>query len=101
MNQVDQMDRVDVQVDLLTPALVLDLAVLERDWAAMAEGARRQGVRLRPHLRSSKCAEVAAIAPLCKFGGITVSTVAGADYFAGHHYRDLTYAVGIAQKKIT
>jgi D-serine deaminase-like pyridoxal phosphate-dependent protein len=66
----------------------------------MAERARRHGVRLRPHLKTAKCAEVGAIATRCQFGGITVSTVAEAAYFAGHHYRDLTYAVGIAPQKI-
>jgi D-serine deaminase-like pyridoxal phosphate-dependent protein len=100
VDQVDQVDRVDGQVELVTPALVLDLAVLERNCAAMAERARRHGVRLRPHLKTAKCAEVAAIATRGQFGGITVSTVAEAAYFAGHHYRDLTYAVGIAPQKI-
>jgi D-serine deaminase-like pyridoxal phosphate-dependent protein len=103
VDEVDEMDRVDGvdgQADLVTPALVLDLAVLERNCAAMAERARRHGVRLRPHLKTAKCAEVATIATRGQFGGITVSTVTEAAYFAGHHYRDLTYAVGIAPQKI-
>jgi D-serine deaminase-like pyridoxal phosphate-dependent protein len=87
-------------VDLETPALVLDLAVLERNCAAMAERAKRHGVRLRPHLKTAKSAEVAAIATRDQFGGITVSTVAEAAYFAAHQYRDLTYGVGIAPAKI-
>jgi D-serine deaminase-like pyridoxal phosphate-dependent protein len=87
-------------VDLKTPALVLDLAVLERNCAAMAERAERHGVRLRPHLKTAKSAEVAAIATRDQFGGITVSTVAEAAYFAAHQFRDLTYAVGIAPDKI-
>jgi D-serine deaminase-like pyridoxal phosphate-dependent protein len=86
--------------DLNTPALVLDLAVLERNCAAMAERAQRHGVRLRPHLKTAKSADVAAIATRGQFGGITVSTVAEADYFAAHRFRDLTYAVGIASQKI-
>jgi D-serine deaminase-like pyridoxal phosphate-dependent protein len=100
VDQVDRVDQVDGQADLVTPALVLDLAVLERNCAVMAERARRHGVRLRPHLKTAKCAEVAAIATRGQFGGITVSTVAEAAYFAGHHYGDLTYAVGIAPQKI-
>jgi D-serine deaminase-like pyridoxal phosphate-dependent protein len=87
-------------VDLKTPALVLDLAVLERNCAAMAERAERHGVRLRPHLKTAKSADVAAIATRDQFGGITVSTVAEAAYFAAHQFRDLTYAVGIAPDKI-
>jgi D-serine deaminase-like pyridoxal phosphate-dependent protein len=87
-------------VDLETPALVLDLAVLERNCAAMSERAKRHGVRLRPHLKTAKSAEVGAIATRDQFGGITVSTVAEAAYFAAHQFRDLTYAVGIAPDKI-
>jgi D-serine deaminase-like pyridoxal phosphate-dependent protein len=87
-------------VDLETPALVLDLAVLERNCAAMAERAKRHGVRLRPHIKTAKSAEVAAIATRGQFGGLTVSTVAEAAYFAAHQFRDLTYGVGIAPDKI-
>jgi D-serine deaminase-like pyridoxal phosphate-dependent protein len=83
-----------------TPALILNLAVLERNCAAMAARARRHGVRLRPHLKTAKSAEVAAVATQGQFGGITVSTVAEAAYFAAHQFRDLTYAVGIAPQKI-
>src|SRR5215469_13521775 len=86
--------------DLETPALILDLAVLERNCAAMTERAKRHGVRLRPHLKTAKSAEVAAIATRGEFGGITVSTVAEASYFAAHQFRDLTYGVGIAPHKI-
>jgi D-serine deaminase-like pyridoxal phosphate-dependent protein len=86
--------------DLKTPALILDLAVLERNCAAMAERAKRHGVRLRPHIKTAKSAEVAGIATRGQFGGLTVSTVAEAAYFAAHQFRDLTYGVGIAPDKI-
>ena len=87
-------------LDLETPALILDLAVLERNCAAMAERAKRHGVRLRPHIKTAKSAEVAVIATRGQFGGLTVSTVAEAAYFAAHQFRDLTYGVGIARDKI-
>jgi D-serine deaminase-like pyridoxal phosphate-dependent protein len=87
-------------VDLETPALILDLAVLERNCAAMVERAKRHGVRLRPHIKTAKSAEVAAIATRGQFGGLTVSTVAEAAYFAAHQFRDFTYGVGIAPDKI-
>src|SRR6201984_553326 len=86
--------------DLETPALILELAVLERNCAAMAERAKRHGVRLRPHIKTAKSAEVAAIATRGQFGGLTVSTVSEAAYFAAHQFRDLTYGVGIAPDKI-
>ena len=85
---------------LATPALLLDSAVLERNCEAMAQRAARHGVALRPHLKTSKSAEVARLATRGQAGGITVSTVAEADYFAAHGFLDLTYAVGISASKI-
>lgn len=86
--------------DLPTPVLLLDEAVLERNCAAMSARARGHGVRLRPHLKTAKSADVARIATRGQFGGITVSTVAEAAYFARHGFLDITYAVGIAPGKI-
>ena len=86
--------------DLPTPALLLDLAVLEHNCAAMSDRAHRLGVRLRPHLKTAKSDAVAALATRGHFGGITVSTVAEAAYFAARGYRDLTYAVGIVPGKV-
>lgn len=45
--------------DVDTPALVLDLDALERNIARMAESVKGSGVRLRPHAKSHKCAEIA------------------------------------------
>jgi len=42
-----------------TPALVLDLDALEGNIARMAESVAASGVRLRPHAKSHKCAEIA------------------------------------------
>src|SRR6266568_4546382 len=42
-----------------TPALVLDLDALERNITRMAECLSGTGVRLRPHAKSHKCAEIA------------------------------------------
>ena len=86
--------------DLPTPALLLDLAVLERNCAAISARAHQLGVRLRPHLKTAKSEAVAAIATRGHFGGITVSTAAEAAYFAARGYRDLTYAVGIVPGKV-
>jgi D-serine deaminase-like pyridoxal phosphate-dependent protein len=86
--------------DLKTPALILDRAVLVRNCRAMAKRAADRGVRLRPHLKTAKSAEVAKIATAGQFGGITVSTLAEARYFAGHGFRDITYAVGIVPAKL-
>ena len=44
---------------LQTPALVLDLAAFSRNLETMASWAREQGLGLRPHAKSHKCAEIA------------------------------------------
>jgi D-serine deaminase-like pyridoxal phosphate-dependent protein len=86
--------------DLLTPALVLDRARLDRNLAAMSARMKAHGVALRPHLKTAKSAEVARRAVAGNFGGITVSTVAEAAYFAAEGFRDITYAVGMVAAKM-
>lgn len=86
--------------DLDTPALILDRAVLDRNLAAMQARARRHGVALRPHLKTAKSAEIARRATQGGFGGITVSTLAEARYFAAHGFTDILYAVGIVPSRL-
>ena len=45
--------------ELSTPALTVDLDVLERNLDRYAELCRRQGVGLRPHTKTHKALEVA------------------------------------------
>ncbi len=47
--------------NIKTPALVLDVARVRRNAARMSERARALGVRLRPHVKTHKCVEVARI----------------------------------------
>lgn len=79
--------------DLPTPALVLDRARLERNTRFMSSRARDAGVDLRPHLKTAKSAEVAALATAGHSGGITVSTLTEAAYFVERGFTDITYAV--------
>lgn len=44
---------------LNTPVLLIDLDVFERNVAAMAAFAKTNGIRLRPHAKTHKCAEIA------------------------------------------
>lgn len=86
--------------DLPTPCLLLDLGILKRNIARMAEAvARHPGVTLRPHMKTAKNAQVADLAAPGK-GPITVSTLAEARYFADHGFRDQIYAVGIVPRKL-
>lgn len=86
--------------DLPTPCLVLDRIVLERNLEAMRGIARRHGVLLRPHLKTAKSADVARLALGSETGPITVSTLAEAEYFSGHGFRDMTLAAGITPQKL-
>lgn len=47
------------RADLPTPALLLDVAAMERNIAAMAEFARSRGLALRPHAKTHKSGEIA------------------------------------------
>jgi D-serine deaminase-like pyridoxal phosphate-dependent protein len=86
--------------DLPTPCLVLDLGVLRRNLAMMRRAiARHPGVVLRPHLKTAKSREVAALAAP-DGGPVTVSTLAEARYFAEGGWRDQIYAVGITPRKL-
>jgi D-serine deaminase-like pyridoxal phosphate-dependent protein len=83
-----------------TPFLVLDRARLEKNCKRMTSLARTHGVSLRPHLKTAKSADVAAIAVSGNTGGIAVSTIAEADYFFSRGYRDMLYGVALSPQKV-
>jgi D-serine deaminase-like pyridoxal phosphate-dependent protein len=86
--------------DLPTPCLVLDRSILQRNIARMAASVARHGVGLRPHMKTAKSIDVARMAVQGQPGGITVSTLAEAEYFAAHGIADILYAVGITPQKL-
>ncbi len=86
--------------DLPTPCLVLDRTILARNIARMAGAVARHGVALRPHMKTAKSIEVARMALQGQPGGITVSTLAEARYFAEHGIKNMLYAVGITPQKL-
>src|SRR5664280_2069890 len=85
--------------DLRTPAALIDLDALERNVARMGATAAHLGVRLRPHVKTHKTLEGARIQVRGQFGGITVSTLAEAVFFAAGGFSDITYAVPVAPAK--
>lgn len=88
--------------DLPTPCLVLDRGLLQRNLAAMGAAVARHGVALRPHMKTAKSYDVArlALAVPPASGGITVSTLAEAEYFIAHGITDILYAVAITPQKL-
>lgn len=81
---------------LVTPALLLDVGKLDRNIERLARHAETLGVVLRPHMKTAKSIDVARHVHPAGPGPITVSTIAEAEYFAAHGYRDMTYAVGLS-----
>ena len=86
--------------DLPTPCLVLDRAKLTNNIKRMADCAERHGVALRPHLKTAKSIDVARLALEGQSGGIAVSTLKEAQYFAENGIKDIQYAVGIVPDKL-
>jgi D-serine deaminase-like pyridoxal phosphate-dependent protein len=86
--------------DISTPALVLDRTRLEQNCRFMAARARELKVELRPHLKTAKSADVARLAVTGFRGGITVSTLTEAEYFAAHGFPDITLAVGFVPARL-
>ena len=85
--------------DIQTPSLILDLARVRRNAARMSETAKRNNVRLRPHIKTHKCVEVGKIQIEGHDGAITVSTLEEARAFAKGGFSDITYAVPVERGK--
>lgn len=85
--------------NLKTPCCLLDIERVRRNARRVTEIAVRNGVRLRPHIKTHKCVEVARIQTAGHDGAITVSTLAEARAFSKHGFSDITYAVPIERGK--
>ncbi len=85
---------------LNTPCLVLERGRLERNLTRVAQIVAARGVRLRPHLKTAKSLDVARLAVPDAASPIAVSTLLEAEYFFGHGYRDIFYAVGLGPGKL-
>nr|WP_116092399.1 alanine racemase [Sphingomonas crusticola] len=66
-----------------TPCLVLDVDALRRNVARMAEFAKDRGLRLRPHAKTHKSREVAALQAQAGAVGICCATLYEAEQLAG------------------
>jgi D-serine deaminase-like pyridoxal phosphate-dependent protein len=75
-----------------TPAVLVDLDVVERNVAAMAERARRAGVRLWPHAKTHKTIEIARLQRAAGASGLSVAKVGEAEVFAAAGFDDLFVA---------
>jgi D-serine deaminase-like pyridoxal phosphate-dependent protein len=86
--------------ELETPCLILDADRMDRNIARLRGRLDGFGVSLRPHLKTTKCVEVARRVMSSPAGPATVSTLMEAAQFAAAGVRDIIYAVGIAPSKL-
>jgi D-serine deaminase-like pyridoxal phosphate-dependent protein len=84
---------------LKTPCLILEHQRVKANAQRMSQRVHSLGSRLRPHVKTHKCIEVARLQIANNFGGIAVSTLAEAKVFAANGFNDIMYAVPIEPGK--
>jgi D-serine deaminase-like pyridoxal phosphate-dependent protein len=75
-----------------TPAVVVDLDVVEGNIARLATEMRERGVSLRPHAKTHKSIEIGKMQLAAGAGGLTVGTLGEAEVMADAGIRDLFIA---------
>lgn len=86
--------------ELATPAALIEDSRLARNIARMQSRMDALGVRFRPHVKTSKCVDVARRQLAAGARGITVSTLKEADQFFQAGFEDILYAVSLAPQKV-
>ena len=86
--------------NLVTPAALIDEARMMRNISRVQDRMNALGVRLRPHVKTSKCIEVARRQSGQGAQGITVSTLKEAECFFAAGFNDILYAACIPPNKI-
>jgi D-serine deaminase-like pyridoxal phosphate-dependent protein len=81
--------------ELTTPALILDIEVLRRNIAAMAEWTKTHA-KIRPHTKVHKCAEIARLQIAAGAIGLTTATVWEAAAMASAGFDNLLIANEVA-----
>ena len=81
--------------DLPTPAVLIDLDVLESNIARQAARAREAGVALRPHSKTHKSPQIARMQLAAGAQGISLAKTSEAEAFADHGFEDIFLAYPI------
>lgn len=82
-----------------TPSLLVDIERVKRNAENISARAKSLNVNLRPHVKTHRSAEIAKIQTENTFGGIMVSTLSEAHFFAENGFSDITYGVPIESGK--
>ncbi|SOE94821.1 D-serine deaminase, pyridoxal phosphate-dependent [Burkholderia sp. D7] len=83
-----------------TPAALIDRTRMQRNIARMQSRMDTLGVAFRPHVKTSKCVQVAQAQRDAGARGITVSTLKEAEQFFVAGFSDILYAVGMVASKL-
>ncbi len=82
------------------PTLVLNKDRVRRNIRRMADKARNNGVRFRPHFKTHQSAQVGEFFKEEGISSITVSSVDMAEYFAKNGWEDITIAFSVNLRQI-
>lgn len=83
-----------------TPAALVDVPRMQRNIQRMQQRMESLGVRLRPHVKTSKCLPVIHAQIAAGASGVTVSTLKEAEHCFSQGIDDVLYAVAIAPGKL-
>jgi len=83
-----------------TPAALVDIPQMQRNIQRMQQRMSSLGVRLRPHIKTSKCLPVIHAQIAAGASGVTVSTLKEAEHCFAAGISDVFYAVAIAPNKL-
>ena len=86
--------------EIPTPAALIDTARMQRNINMMQARMNTLGVKLRPHVKTSKCVAVVKQHIAAGASGITVSTLKEAEQFFAAGISNILYAVGIVSSKL-
>jgi D-serine deaminase-like pyridoxal phosphate-dependent protein len=87
-------------LDATTPCALVERSIIRANCRKMSSHIQALGARLRPHVKTHKCAEAALLQTAGHFGGITVSTLAEAEFFFDAAFTDITYAVPLTPNRV-
>ncbi len=85
---------------LETPAAIIDVPRMRRNIQRMQSRMDNLGVRFRPHVKTSKCVDVARAQMQAGASGITVSKLKEAACFFEAGVTDILYAVAMVERKL-
>ncbi|MBX8604572.1 DSD1 family PLP-dependent enzyme [Pseudomonas cichorii] len=85
---------------LETPAAIIDVARMQRNIQRMQQRMDSLGVRLRPHVKTSKCLPVIEAQIAAGARGVTVSTLKEAGHCFAAGISDILYAVAMVPGKL-